>query len=198
MESMNTTETDTTETEPTNNSSPIELSIVQGETSGIFKIDPRLGSIEFSEDISYDQWKEVLRLARTVRRKAAIMVADCISIGVKKWGRKKVDEALEQLELEVTLVKTAVAINSIPYEIRQENLDAEHYIELSRAQLTKAKAIRWARIAGEQRLTPAQLRYQSWKAKSWIEPQPKCYRPGSLPFTASASPLMSGTDEWVV
>lgn len=155
---MNTTETDTTETEPTNNSSPIELSIVQGETSGIFKIDPRLGSIEFSEDISYDQWKEVLRLARTVRRKAAIMVADCIAVGVKKWGRKKVDEALEQLELEVTLVKTAVAINSIPYEIRQENLDAEHYIELSRAQLTKAKAIRWARIAGEQRLTPAQLR----------------------------------------
>ncbi len=97
-------------------------------------------------------------MARTIRRKAAIIVADCIAIGINKWGRKKVDEALEQLELEVTLVKTAVAINSVPHELRTENLDAEHYIELSRAQLPKAKAIRWARIASEQRLTPAQLR----------------------------------------
>jgi hypothetical protein len=48
---------------------------------------------------------QVLRLARTIRRKAAITVADCMLFGIKKWGRKKVDEALEQLELEVTLVR---------------------------------------------------------------------------------------------
>jgi hypothetical protein len=148
-----------TETEPTNNNqAPIELSIVHGETSGLFRIDPRSGSVEFSDDVSYEQWCEVLRLARTIRRKAAITVADCMLFGIKKWGRKKVDEALEQLELEVTLVKTAIAINSVPHELRLENLDAEHFIELSRAQLTKAKAIRWARVASEQRLTPSQLR----------------------------------------
>jgi len=144
-------------TDPTPNS-PIELSIVQGETSGIFKIDDRTGSVEFADDITYEQWKVILRTARTVRRKAAIVVADCIAIGIRKWGRKKVDEALEQLELEVTIVKTAIAINSVPHELRLENLDAEHYVELSRAQLPKAKAIRWARIASEQRLTPSQLR----------------------------------------
>jgi hypothetical protein len=150
-----------TETEPasnTNHSTQIELSVVHGDTSGLFQIDERTGSVTFADDLSYEQWREILRTARTIRRKAAIVVADCISIGIKKWGRKKVDEALEQLELEVTLVKTAVAINSVPHELRLENLDAEHYIELSRAQLPKAKAIRWARIASEQRLTPSQLR----------------------------------------
>lgn len=147
-----------TETAHTNNSTQIELSVVHGDTSGLFQIDERTGSVTFADDLSYEQWREILRTARTIRRKAAIVVADCISIGIKKWGRKKVDEALEQLELEVTLVKTAVAINSVPHELRLENLDAEHYIELSRAQLPKAKAIRWARIASEQRLTPSQLR----------------------------------------
>jgi hypothetical protein len=150
-----------TETEPasnTNHSTQIELSVVHGDTSGLFQIDERTGTVTFADDLSYEQWREILRTARTIRRKAAIVVADCISIGIKKWGRKKVDEALEQLELEVTLVKTAVAINSVPHELRLENLDAEHYIELSRAQLPKAKAIRWARIASEQRLTPSQLR----------------------------------------
>jgi hypothetical protein len=146
-------------TEHTNNTTPIELSIVQGETSGLFKIDPKTGSIDFSDDISYEQWKEVLRLARTVRRKAATMVADCIAIGVKKWGRKKVDDALEQLELEAALVKTALAINSVPREMRFENLDGEHYVELSKSNITKAQKIHWARIASEQRLTPVQLRF---------------------------------------
>jgi hypothetical protein len=157
-----TAQTEAAQTEPkptgTNNHTPIELSIVEGETSGIFRIDERTGSVEFAEDITYEQWKVVLRTARTIKRKAAIVVADCISIGVKKWGRKKVDDALEQLELEAILVKTAIAINSVPRELRLENLDGEHYIELSRAQLPKAKAIRWARITSEQRLTPAQLR----------------------------------------
>lgn len=150
-----------TETQPapnTNHSSSIELSVVHGNTSGLFQIDEKTGTVTFADDLSYEQWREILRTARTIRRKAAIVVADCISIGIKKWGRKKVDEALEQLELELTLVKTAVAINSVPHELRLENLDGEHYIELSRAQLSKSKAIRWARIASEQRLTPAQLR----------------------------------------
>lgn len=153
------TETDTTSQPLVDSASTqIELSVVQGDASGLFQIDERTGSVTFAEDISYEQWREILRTARTIRRKAAIIVADCIAVGIKKWGRKKVDEALEQLELEVTLVKTAVAIMSVPHELRLENLDGEHYIELSRAQLTKAKAIRWARIASEQRLTPSQLR----------------------------------------
>ena len=74
----NNNKTEVTETEAKNHSTPIELSIVQGETSGLFRLDPRTGSVEFNDDVSYEQWCEVLRLARTIRRKAAITVADCM------------------------------------------------------------------------------------------------------------------------
>jgi hypothetical protein len=86
-------------------------------------------------------------------------MADCIAYGIKKWGKAKVDEALEQLEFEALMVKTAVAISGIPEEMRFPNLKADHYVELAKAELTKAKAIRWARIAAEQELTPSQLRF---------------------------------------
>jgi hypothetical protein len=155
------TETQTEPTEHTNNSStPIELIIVQGSTSGLIKIDERTGSVTFPEDLTFEQWKEGLRAVRILRKKAAVAVADFISHGTKKWGPKKVDEALEQLEMEAILVKTAIAVNSIPSDMRLEHLDEGHYVELSKAaQLTKAKKIHWARIASEQRLTPAQLRF---------------------------------------
>jgi hypothetical protein len=62
-------------------------------------------------------------------------------------------------------------------------------------QLTKSKAIRWARIASEQRLTPAQLRLSIVEVAD--RAATKLLQTGSLPFTASVSPLMSGTDVWV-
>lgn len=141
----------------TNNSAPIEISIVEGDTSGLIKLNDT-GAIEFADDLTFEQWKIGLRLVRIIRRKAAIAVAEYIAIGIKKWGRKQVDESLEQLELELTLVKTAVAVNSVPRELIFENLNDEHFVEISRANLPRAKAIKWARIAMEQRLTPAQLR----------------------------------------
>jgi hypothetical protein len=147
-----------TETEPVDHSTPIEISIIEGETSGIIKIDGRTGAIEFAEDLTFEQWKMGLRLVRIYRKRASIAAAEYLAIGIKKWGRKKVDEALEQLELELTLVKTAVAVNSVPRELIFENINDEHFVEISKAQLPKAKAIKWARIASEQRLTPAQLR----------------------------------------
>jgi len=140
------------------NGSEIELQVVNGETSGLFKLNTQTGGIEFSPDVSFEQWREVLRLAKTIKRKAAITVADCIAFGVPKWGAAKVDEALEQLEFEATFVKAAIAVNSVPRNVRFENLDGDHYVELSKAKLSKPQTVKWARIASEQRLTPTQLR----------------------------------------
>lgn len=141
----------------TNNHS-IELQVVQGETSGLFKIQPSTGSVEFSEDISFDQWREVLILAKTIKRKSAVIVADCIIFGTTKWGSKAVDEALEQLEFETTLVKSAIAVTGIPRNMRHPHLDPDHYVELSRSKLGKKDKIKWAKIASDQRLSPPQLR----------------------------------------
>lgn len=135
----------------------IELAVVHGETSGIFKTTDT--ELQLAEDTSYEQWRYVLKHIQITRKQAAVYIADCIAFGVKKWGRKKVDEALEQLELEATLVKTAYAITTIPLELRFDNLDGEHYVELSKSGIPKAQKIRWARIASEQHLTPSQLRF---------------------------------------
>jgi hypothetical protein len=135
----------------------IEMAVVHGETSGIIRSSDT--ELKLAEDISYEQWREILKFIQSTRKKAAVYIADCIAFGVSKWGRKKVDEALEQLELEATLVKTAIAITTIPLELRFDNLDGEHYMELAKSGIPKAQKIRWARIASEQSLTPSQLRF---------------------------------------
>lgn len=133
------------------------MAIVHGETSGIIKT---VGNeFRLADDVSFEQWTEVLRFIKDTRKKASIYIADCIAFGIKKWGRKKVDEALEQLELEATLVKTAFAISTIPLDLRFDNLVGEHYVELAKSGIPKAQKVRWARIASEQQLTPSQLRF---------------------------------------
>jgi hypothetical protein len=139
------------------NNNEIELAIVHGETSGIIRSTDT--ELKLAEDISYEQWREILKFIQSTRKKAAIYVADCIAFGIAKWGRKKVDEALEQLEFEATLVKTAIAITTIPLELRFGNLDGDHYVELAKSGIPKAQKIRWARIASEQNLTASQLRF---------------------------------------
>lgn len=135
----------------------IELAVVHGETSGIFKATDT--GLQFAEDTSFEQWRYVLKHVQTTRKKAAIYIADCIAFGLAKWGRKKVDETLEQFELEAALVKAAIAINTIPLELRFSNLDGDHYVELAKSGIPKAQKVRWARIASEQGLTASQLRF---------------------------------------
>lgn len=135
----------------------IELAVVQGETSGLIRTAGN--ECKLAEDMSYEQWRILLKFIQDTRKKAAIYIADCIAFGVAKWGRKKVDEALEQLEFEATLVKTALAITTMPLELRFDHLVGEHYMELAKSGIPKAQKIRWARIASEQHLTPSQLRF---------------------------------------
>lgn len=150
-------ETSNSETDQPTEPTEIEIAIVRGETSGVLRIENNIAKL--SEDTSFDQWKEGLRFIKWVRKRAAIAVCDYIDFGVKKWGREMIDHALEQLELEATLVKAAIAINAIPQDLRFDNLDGDHFVELSKADLPRKDIVRWARIASEQGLTPMQLRF---------------------------------------
>lgn len=140
-----------------NPSTPIELTIVHGQESGAFSTTPI--DMRLSEDMSYEQWRELVRFLQEARKKTSIFLSDCIAYGIKRWGRKQVDDALEQLEMEAVLVKAAFTITAIPTEMRFPSLNGDHYVELVRSGISKAQKIRWARIAHEQRLTPAQLRF---------------------------------------
>lgn len=136
---------------------PIELQVVSGETSGLITIKNNI--ITLSDDTTFEQWKIGLRYLLWSYRKAELGIADYISFAVKKWGREQVDQTLELLSTEATLVKSAIAVNSIPKQLRFDNLDGDHFVELARADISKQEMIRWARIASEQNLTPMQLRF---------------------------------------
>jgi hypothetical protein len=135
----------------------VELQIVKGETSGLFVLTET--GIEIAEDMSFGQWQEGLKAIKWFRTKLSIGFADYVSWGTKKFGEEKVGDALEQLEFEATLVKAAVAINQIPLDLRFPNLTGDHYVELAKADLSRAKATKWARVAFEQGLTPSQLKF---------------------------------------
>lgn len=147
-------------TEPTipEQNGAIELSVVKGQTSGLFTLDMVTGNITIAEDTTHEQYLEILRTVKHLRRWSDNTMAGCIRFGVTHYGADQVNTDLEQLEFESVFVKTAVAINSVPEELHLPNLKGEHYVELVRAGIPKEEIFKWGRIANDQHLTPVQLR----------------------------------------
>lgn len=136
----------------------IELSVVLGNESGLFSITPDGMRMDISEDISYDQYKIILKVLKDARSKSTIWLADTIRFGTKKFGGDAVSAALEQLQFDMPVVRSAVAIESVPPELRLKGITADHLFELSKAE-SKTKQVKWARLASELKLTPVQLRF---------------------------------------
>lgn len=146
-------------TEPTTpENGAIELSVVKGQTSGLFKLDPVTGEIQIAEDTTHEQWLEIGKMIKHHRHWSDRVMAGWIRFGVTYFGTDQVNTDLEQLEFEATFVKTAVAINSVPEELRLPNLKGEHYVELVRANIPKEEVFKWGQLANDQLLTPIQLR----------------------------------------
>src|SRR5262245_13677175 len=151
---METTTEQTEATEYTNNQ--IELAIVKGQESGLFKLTQT--GIEISPDLTFEQWYELLCWIKWAREKLTIGLADVIAYGAAKFTIERVNQAMEQLEFELPMVKAAIAINSIPLDWRYPDLTADHYVELARSNLAKKEKAKWAKTAAELKLTPSQLR----------------------------------------
>lgn len=156
---MEQTETQTEQTEQTETElteSIIELAIVAGETPKIVKLTP-IG-LDIPEDLTFEEWTELMASIHWHHKKLTIACADGIEYGNKHYGLDKVNQVLEQLEFELPMVKAAIAINSIPIDLRYPNLTADHYVELARADVPKKDKAKWAEIAARLRLTATQLR----------------------------------------
>ncbi len=136
----------------------IELSVVFGNESGLFSITPDGMRMELQEDISFDQYRLILQVLKNAKTKSTIWLADAIRFGNKKFGADLVNTALEQLEFDMPVVRSAIAIESVPPELRLPNITADHLVELSKAESKKDK-VKWARLASEHNLTPVQLRF---------------------------------------
>lgn len=134
----------------------MELAIVRGER--VVKIKLTDIGLEIPEDLVFEEWFALLDSIKWHREKLTIALADVIEFGNKHFSAQKVSESLEQLEFELPFVKSAIAVNTIPIEMRHPELTSDHYIELSKADLTKKEKSKWAEIAAKLRLSPTQLR----------------------------------------
>lgn len=111
------------------------------------------------DDLTENNWRDGLKLFKWAQTSLKLGFASYIAYGTAKFGRDKVSAALGQLEFDMPTVTQAMDINTVPDEIRYDNLTADHYIVLARSSdLTKAKKADWSRIASEQNLTPPQLK----------------------------------------
>lgn len=107
--------------------------------------------------MTFDQWKEGLRLFKWMTAKLTVGLADYIDWGKVRFGAACITEALEQMEFSLPDVKSAIAISSVPLAIRRPGLTSEHYSVLAKAPAT-ANLTQWADTAVREELSPSQLK----------------------------------------
>jgi len=113
--------------------------------------------IVIRDDLTEEEWKDGLKLFYWAQHSLKLGFSQYISFGKAKGY--KVNDALAQLEFDMPTVKIALDLATVPIEMQHENLTAEHYLVLARADdLSKPKKMKWAKIASEQNLTPPQLK----------------------------------------
>jgi hypothetical protein len=134
----------------------VELAVVCGAESGLFT--PTDVGLEISEDISFAQYTKILCVLKMAKHKAKLWLSDAITFGKRKFSEALVDRILEQLEFEMPDVRSAIAIEGVPSELRDPFLTSDHYVELSKG-ADRPTQIKWARIASDKHLTPSQLKF---------------------------------------
>jgi len=118
--------------------------------------------ITIREDLTLEEFKEGLRSFKVMRQRLDSMMeigqSDYIAWGKLKFGKDAVNASLAQLEFDMPTVNRALDIQNIPTELRQPNLEADHYVVLARAGLKKAKQVYWSKLASQLNLSPSQLK----------------------------------------
>ena len=107
--------------------------------------------------LSYERWLFVLASWRQLKHVWELGFADILNYGRERFGEEKVEEALHQLEFNLQDAQRALAIGQIPLDLRVEELTAEHYYILGKADLTPKERGRWAAIAHKEKLSALEL-----------------------------------------
>lgn len=139
-------------TEPTN---PNQLELFIGNAPA-FEITS--GGIVIRDNLTFEEWKSGLGMFRTFQKHLKTAFGDYIAFGRVKWGSDAAIDCLKQLEFDMPIVSSSIAISSIPMSIRHDSLSGDHYIAIAKAKISSKEQAYWSRTAVEQSLTPAQLK----------------------------------------
>lgn len=151
---------------PTDPTEPRQLELQIGaDTKIALNAD---GTLDLNEEMSFEDWKEGLKMWKWMQDKLKLGFSAYVSFGRRKF-KEQCDEALTQLEFDMQIVTTAVAIDSIPEAMRHDNLGADHYVALARSDISTKEKTKWAKIASDQNLSAPQLK-ASIKAGEVVDP----------------------------
>lgn len=114
--------------------------------------------ITFLGDLSFDQCVSLLAGLKHVQGAFHICLADVLAYMRQRFSDEAVENALVQLEFEMSDVAQATAIAAVPRQLRAPGLTSEHYFVVARADLTVDQQKRWLRVASEKRLTGLELK----------------------------------------
>ena len=148
---------------PPNIPESIELAILPMTDARVRVLPTRL---EFVGDLTFEQWREGLRLWQQASIIYHCGLADLINYGRKQFGDEKVDETLEFFAFDFADVMKAHAIGQLSLELRVVELTSEHYYVLSKSLpgATKEQG-KWAAIAAKEKLSPSELKASIEKGK---------------------------------
>lgn len=108
--------------------------------------------------MTFEEYKDGLKGWKLLKQKVDLVFSEFVEWGSLKFGREKVHHELSQLQFDLADVKKAIAISTVPAEMRHPNLTAEHYVALARSALPAKQKAKWAKTASQQSLTPSQLK----------------------------------------
>lgn len=114
--------------------------------------------VNLDEDLTFEEYRDGLRVLKDMRDRSTLMLADYKRAGEVKFGKVAVDNAMGQLEFDMPTVNAILDINSVPASLRKYNLSGDALIVLKKADLTPAKREQWAKTAAEQNLSPSTLK----------------------------------------
>jgi hypothetical protein len=131
------------------------LSIREGELP---KIHFSNVGVTLDEDLSFEEFRDGLRVVKRMHSRSTLMLADLKRAGEVKFGEIAVEQAMGQLEFDMPTVKAIININSVPASLREHDLEPEHYVALAKADITPKQREKWAATAASQNLSASTLK----------------------------------------
>jgi len=115
--------------------------------------------LEITRQLSFGEWREILHSAKSAKSAYLSILSDITSYGRKNFGDELVNEAIEQLEFELSDATKAEFIGRIGLEQRRlHNLSSEHAYVIGRLVDDSDKREEWAALCCEHNLTAFELK----------------------------------------